>query len=662
MNDFLGRLTWDAIPIHEPPAVIAGAMMIGGFVFLVALVTYFKKWGYLWKEWFTSVDHKRIGLMYIIIAIVMLLRGFADAALMRTQQAISVGSDYGFLPPDHYNQIFTAHGVIMIFFVAMPLVVGLMNLVVPLQIGARDVAFPYLNSLSFWLFMVGMVLMMLSLVVGSFATTGWINYAPLSEKVYSPGVGVDYYIWALQISGIGTTISGINFFVTIIKMRCPGMTLMKMPVFTWTALCSNILIIISFPMMTAALALLTLDRYLGFHFFTDTAGGNPMLYVNLIWAWGHPEVYILVLPAFGVFSEVTSTFSRKPLFGYATMVYATVSITVLSFIVWLHHFFTMGAGANVNAFFGIMTTIIAIPTGVKIFNWLFTMFRGRIWFAAPMYFTVGFIITFSIGGMTGVLLAVPGADFVLHNSLFVIAHFHNVIIGGVVFACMAGLSFWCPKALGFKMNEGLGKASFWFWLVGFYVAFMPLYVLGFMGATRRISHYDFSTGWHPLFVVAFIGMLLIAIGIGCQVLQILVSVIKAKQNQDYTGDPWDGRTLEWATSSPPPFYNFARIPTVTTLEPHWDAKHNATPIFDESKPYEDIHMPRNTGVGAIIGLFAFTLSFGLIWYIWWLVAASGLAIFACVVARSLDHDIDYYVPAEEVERIENELMLRRNKA
>ncbi len=662
MIDFLGKLNWDAIPIHEPPAVIAGAGMIGGFLFLVALVTYLKKWGYLWNEWFTSVDHKRIGLMYVVVAIVMLLRGFADAALMRTQQAISVGSNFGFLPPDHYNQIFTAHGVIMIFFVAMPLVIGLMNIIVPLQIGARDVAFPYLNSLSFWLFMVGVVLMMLSLVVGSFATTGWVNYAPLSEKIYSPGVGVDYYIWALQISGIGTTISGINFFVTIIKMRCPGMTLMRMPVFTWTALCSNVLIIISFPMMAAAIALLTLDRYLGFHFFTDMGGGNPMLYVNLIWAWGHPEVYILVLPAFGIFSEVTSTFSRKPLFGYKTMVYATVSITILSFIVWVHHFFTMGAGANVNAFFGIMTTIIAIPTGVKIFNWLFTMFRGRIWFTAPMYFTIGFIITFSIGGMTGVLLAVPGADFILHNSLFVVAHFHNVIIGGVVFAIMAGLSFWCPKALGFKMNEGFGKASFWFWLVGFYVAFIPLYVLSFMGATRRISHYDYSTGWHPLFVIAFVGMLIIAVGIACQVLQILVSILKAKQNQDYTGDPWDGRTLEWATSSPPPFYNFARVPTVTSLEPHWDAKHNAKPIFDESQPYEDIHMPRNTGIGVLIGLFAFTLSFGLIWYIWWLVIASGLAIFACVVARSLDHDIDYYVPAKEVERIENELMLRRNKA
>lgn len=661
MIDFLGRLNWDAIPIHEPPAIIAGGGMVGGALLAVLLVTYFKKWGYLWREWFTSVDHKKIGVMYIIVAIIMLLRGFADAALMRTQQAISVGSNYGFLPPDHYDQIFTAHGVIMIFFVAMPLVIGLMNIVVPLQIGARDVAFPYLNSLSFWLFMIGVVLVMLSLIVGSFAQTGWVAYAPLSENQFSPGVGMDYYIWSLQISGIGTTISGINFFVTILKMRCPGMTLMKMPVFTWTALCSNILIIISFPMLTAAIAMLTLDRYLDFHFFTNEFGGDPMLYVNLIWAWGHPEVYILVLPVFGVFSEVTSTFSRKTLFGYATMVYATAAITILSFIVWLHHFFTMGAGANVNAFFGIATTIIAIPTGVKIFNWLFTMYRGRITFTTPMYFTIGFIITFSVGGMTGVLLAVPGADFVLHNSLFVIAHFHNVIIGGVVFGVMAGLTFWCPKAFGFKMNEKFGKLSFWFWLVGFYIAFMPLYVLGFMGATRRLSHYDASTGWHPLFVIAFIGMLIIAVGIGFQVLQIVVSVWKAKENQDYTGDPWDGRTLEWSTMSPPPFYNFAHVPHVDSLEPWWDHKHGKK-IFPENKPYEAIHMPKNTGIGVLIGLFGFFLGFGLIWYIWWLVIASGIGIFACIVARSFDQDIDYWVSAEEVERVEKELSLRREKA
>ena len=661
MIDIFGRLNWNSIPWSEPPAMMAGGFMVFGFIALVIGITYFKKWNYLWTEWFTTVDHKRIGVMYIIVAIVMLLRGFSDAALMRTQQAISVGNNYGFLPPDHYDQIFTAHGVIMIFFVAMPFVIGLMNIIVPLQIGARDVAFPYLNSLSFWLFIVGVILVMLCLIVGSFAETGWVAYAPLSENQFSPGVGVDYYIWALQISGIGTTISGINFFVTILKMRCPGMSLMKMPVFTWTSLCANILIIISFPMLTVALGLLTLDRYLDFHFFTNDMAGDPMLYVNLIWAWGHPEVYILVLPVFGVFSEVTSTFSRKKLFGYGTMVYATCAITILSFVVWLHHFFTMGAGANVNAFFGIMTTIIAIPTGVKIFNWLFTMYRGRITFTTPMYFTIGFIITFSIGGMTGVLLAVPGADFLLHNSLFLIAHFHNVIIGGVVFGVMSGFAFWFPKATGFKLNDKLGRASFWCWLVGFYVAFVPLYILGFMGATRRLSHYDASTGWQPLFVIAFVGMLIIAAGIGFQVLQIVVSIIQHKKHQDFTGDPWDGRTLEWATMSPPPFYNFAHVPTVESLEPWWDHKHGKK-IFPENKPYEDIHMPKNTGIGFMIGMLGFTLSFGLIWYMWWLVIASGLGIFVCVVARSFDQDIDYFVPAKEIEEIEKELSLRREKA
>lgn len=662
MLNLLGKLNLAAIPFDEPPAMIAGLGMIGGAIAVLLLITYLRKWKWLWTEWLTSVDHKRIGIMYVIVAVVMLLRGFADALLMRTQQALAVGANYGYLPPSHYDQIFTAHGVIMIFFVAMPLVIGLMNLVVPLQIGARDVAFPYLNSLSFWLFIVGVFLAMISLIVGEFAQTGWLAYPPLSEMQYSPGVGVDYYLWALQISGIGTLISGINFFVTIIKMRCPGMTLMRMPVFTWTSLCANILIIISFPILTVCLALLSLDRYLDFHFFTNEMGGNPMMYINMIWAWGHPEVYILVLPVFGIFSEVTSTFSRKPLFGYTTMVYATACITILSFIVWLHHFFTMGAGANVNAFFGITTMIIAIPTGVKIFNWLFTMYRGRVTLSVPMLWTVAFMVTFSIGGMTGVLMSVPGADFLLHNSLFLIAHFHNTIIGGVVFGVMAGLNFWWPKAVGFKLNEKLGKASFWCWLVGFYLAFMPLYALGFMGATRRLSHYDAATGWHPFFVVALIGALIIFAGIGFQLLQIIVSIIKREEYRDVSGDPWDGRTLEWSTSSPPPFYNFAFVPEVNSLEPFWDAKHakSTANLTAASRPhYEAIHMPKNTGIGVIIGLLACAFGFAMVWYIWWLAIASGVGIFACVVARSFDYDIDYYVTPEEVERIENEISRRK---
>lgn len=465
-----GKLTLDAVPYHEPIIMITlTAVALMGLAIAGGL-TYFKKWNYLWTEWLTSVDHKKIGIMYILVALVMLLRGFADAIMMRGQLAVASAGSEGFLPPHHYDQIFTAHGVIMIFFMAMPFMVGLMNIVVPLQIGARDVAFPFLNSLSFWLFVVGVALINISLGVGEFAQTGWLAYPPLSGIEYSPGVGVDYWIWSLQISGLGTLLTGVNFFVTIMKMRAPGMTLMKMPVFTWTALCTNILILAAFPVLTVTIALLTFDRYLGTHFFTNDLGGNQMMYVNLIWVWGHPEVYILILPAFGIFSEVVATFTKKKLFGYTSLVWATAVITILSFVVWLHHFFTMGAGANVNAFFGIATMIISIPTGVKIFNWLFTMYRGRIEFTTPIIWTIGFLITFSIGGMTGVLLAVPGADFVLHNSLFLIAHFHNVIIGGVVFGYLAGFAYWFPKAFGFKLNEKLGRISAYLWITGFFVA------------------------------------------------------------------------------------------------------------------------------------------------------------------------------------------------
>ncbi|MBP9741989.1 MAG: cytochrome o ubiquinol oxidase subunit I [Burkholderiales bacterium] len=656
-NPLFGKLGIDAIPFNELPAMLAGGGMVGGFIALVLLITYLKKWKWLWTEWLTSVDHKKIGVMYIIVAIVMLVRGFSDALLMRSQQAMAVGANHGFLPPHHYDQIFTAHGVIMIFFMAMPFIVGLMNVVIPLQIGARDVAFPFLNSLSFWLFVVGVILVMLCLIVGEFGQTGWLAYPPLSEKFYSPGVGVDYYIWALQISGIGTLLTGINFFVTIIKMRCPGMTLFRMPVFVWTALCANILIIIAFPVLTVTLGMLALDRYLDFHFFSNDFGGNPMMYVNMIWIWGHPEVYILVLPAFGIFSEVVSTFSHKRLFGYMTMVWATFAITILSFIVWLHHFFTMGAGANVNAFFGIATMIISIPTGVKIFNWLFTMYRGRIVFTSPMYWTLGFLVTFSIGGMTGVLLAVPGADFLLHNSLFLIAHFHNVIIGGVFFGYTAGLVYWFPKAFGFKLSEKLGKSIFWCWLVGFYLAFMPLYILGFMGATRRLSHYEYATGWHPYFVIALIGALIIFIGINIQLFQVPWAIFQRKKN--IAGrDPWNGRTLEWDTASPPPFYNFAHVPVVHSVEPHWDNKQYKLkhPEYKDTRPYEDIHMPRNTGVGFVIAFLAFLFSFGMIWYIWWLAAICAVGMFISVVYRSFDYDIDYYVSAAEVEKIENEIL------
>ncbi|MBN3772866.1 MULTISPECIES: cytochrome o ubiquinol oxidase subunit I [Burkholderia] len=653
-----GKLTLSAIPFDQPIIMGAGAFMGLVVLGILAALTISGRWKWLWTQWLTTVDHKKLGVMYIIVALIMLLRGFADAIMMRMQLALSYNGP-GYLPPHHYDQVFTAHGVIMIFFMAMVFMVGLMNLIVPLQIGARDVAFPFINSLSFWMTAVSAILINVSLVIGEFAQTGWLAYPPLSELQFSPGVGVDYYLWALQISGVGTLLTGVNFFVTIIKMRAPGMTLMKMPVFTWTALCTNVLIMASFPILTATLALLGLDRYLGMHFFTNEAGGNAMLYLNLIWAWGHPEVYILILPAFGIFSEVISTFAKKPLFGYKTMVYATCAIMVLSFLVWLHHFFTMGSGANVNAFFGIMTMIIAIPTGVKVFNWLFTMYRGRIEFTTPVLWTIGFMVTFTLGGMTGVMMAIPGADFVLHNSLFLIAHFHNVIIGGVLFGYLAGFNYWFPKAFGFKLNEKLGKAAFWFWQIGFYVAFVPLYVLGFMGMTRRINHYD-NPAWHPWLLVAAFGAVLIAIGIACQLLQLVVSIRNRNlpEYRDTTGDPWGGRTLEWATSSPPADYNFAVIPQVRTLDAYADMKARG-----EGRPnpaaIRDIHMPSNTCAGLVIAIFSLVLGFALVWHIWWMAIGGLVGIVATLVIYSSRDNDGYYIPASTVRKIEDKQPTQR---
>ncbi|AUA34434.1 cytochrome o ubiquinol oxidase subunit I [Pseudomonas fulva] len=649
-----GKLSLEAIPYHEPIVMVTLAIIALGGIAVVGAITYFRKWSYLWTEWLTTVDHKKIGVMYIIVAMVMLLRGFADAIMMRTQLAVATGGSEGYLPPEHYDQIFTAHGVIMIIFMAMPFFTGLMNLAVPLQIGARDVAFPFLNSLSFYLLLAGVLLVNISLGVGEFAKTGWVAYPPLAGIQYSPGVGVDYYIWALQLSGLGTTLTGVNFLVTVMKMRAPGMKLMDMPIFTWTCTWANVLIVASFPILTAALALLTVDRYLDFHIFTNELGGNPMMYVNLFWAWGHPEVYILILPAFGVFSEVTSTFSGKRLFGHHAMIYASGAIAVLGFAVWLHHFFTMGAGASVNTFFGLATMLISIPTGVKLFNWLFTIYQGRLRFTAPILWTLGFMITFSIGGMTGVLLAVPGADFVLHNSLFVIAHFHNVIIGGAVFGYIAGFAYWFPKAFGFTLNEKWGKAAFWFWISGFYVAFMPLYALGFMGMTRRLNHSD-NPLWEPYLYVAVVGAVLILFGIACQLIQLFVSVRDRHQNLDVTGDPWGGRTLEWSTSSPPPFYNFAHMPEKVGLDAWHEAK-EAGVAYKVPGKYEAIHMPSNTSTGLFMGLFLTIFGFAFIWHIWWLVGASLVATIAVFVRHAARDDQGYMVPAEEVARIEGERM------
>jgi cytochrome o ubiquinol oxidase subunit I len=646
-----GRLTWEAIPYHEPILLWTFvAVAIGGAAVLGA-ITYFRVWGVLWTDWITSIDHKKIGIMYVILGLVMLLRGFSDAIMMRAQQAFAFNGSEGFLPPHHYDQIFTAHGVIMIFFVAMPLVTGLMNFVVPLQIGARDVAFPFLNNFSFWMTTFGAGLTMMSLFVGEFARTGWLAYPPLSGIAFSPDVGVDYYIWSLQIAGVGTLLSGVNLIATIVKMRAPGMTLMKMPIFTWTALCTNVLIVAAFPVLTAVLALLSLDRYVGTNFFTNDLGGNAMMYVNLIWIWGHPEVYILILPAFGIFSEVVSTFCSKRLFGYASMVYATVVITILSYLVWLHHFFTMGSGASVNSFFGITTMIISIPTGAKIFNWLFTMYRGRIRYELPMLWTIGFMITFVIGGMTGVLLAVPPADFVLHNSLFLVAHFHNVIIGGVLFGMLAGITYWWPKAFGFKLESFWGHISFWCWVVGFYFAFMPLYVLGLMGVTRRMNHFD-DPSLQIWFVIAAFGALLIALGIACFIIQLVVSFIRRESLRDFTGDPWDGRTLEWSTSSPPPAYNFAFTPIIRDNDAWYDMKAN-----QYARPKEGfipIHMPANTWAGFVIAALAAVCGFALIWHMYLIAGIGFAAMLAATIVHTFNYKRDFYVSKEEVLRVEGD--------
>ena len=647
----LGKLTWGAIPFDQPIPLIAaglvGAAMFGVLVW-VAVKGHLL---YLWREWITSVDHKRIGEMYTILALVMLLRGFTDAIMMRTQQALAFQSP-GYLPPEHYNQIFSAHGTLMIFFVAMPFMIGLMNFVVPLQLGIRDVAFPTLNSVGFWLTATGALLVNISLVVGEFARTGWLPYPPLSELTYSPGVGPDYYLWALEISGIGTLLSGVNLVTTILKVHAPGMTYMRMPMFCWTSLASNLLIVAAFPILTATLAMLLLDRYLGFHFFTNEAGGNVMMFMNLIWAWGHPEVYILILPAFGVFSEVVSTFSRKPLFGYRSMVMATMAICLLSFTVWLHHFFTMGAGADVNAIFGIMSMIIAVPTGVKVFNWLFTMFGGRVVFAPPMLWALGFMVTFVIGGMTGVLLAVPPVDFVLHNSLFLVAHFHNVIIGGVLFGGFAGYNYWFPKAFGFRLHQGLGKAAFWCWLIGFYLAFGPLYVLGLEGMTRRMQHYDVPE-WHPWLLVAAGGAAVILAGIVLQVIQLAVSIRNRVALRDTTGDPWNGRSLEWATPSPPPAFNFPVLPNVDGGDAYWGIKQRAlaNPTLIGEPAYTDIEMPKNSPTGFVCAFFATIMGFALIWHIWWMVAVAALGAFATFVVFAWRDVPEYIVPAYTVARI-----------
>ncbi|WP_395666239.1 cbb3-type cytochrome c oxidase subunit I [Methylocella sp.] len=654
----LGRFVWNELPFvraWEHPAASevigagAGSIVIIGAVFVIVLITGLGKWRYLWAEWLTSVDHKKIGVMYILLAFVMLSRALIEAVLMRMQQAAAIQSP-GFLSPEHFAQLFSTHGSIMIFFMAMPFLVGLINYVMPLQIGSRDVAFPLLNSISLWLTGGAAGLMMGSLVIGEFSTGGWSGYPPYTEMAFSPGVGTDYWIWAVTLGSIGSTLTGINFVVTIYKMRCPGMRLMRMPLFVWTALCASVLMIFAMPPLTVATALLALDRYLGFHFFTNDLGGNMMNYANLFWLFGHPEVYILILPAFGVYSEVVSTFSSKELYGYTSLVIATAVIAVLSFTVWVHHFFTMGQNADINAAFGIATMTIGVPTGVKIYDWIWTMYRGEVRFTAPMLYSLAFMMTFVLGGLTGIMLAFPPLDYLVHNTLFLVAHFHNMLIPGLLYGMLAGYHYWFPKAFGFRLNEKWGRISFGCWVVGFYLAFMPLYVLGAAGVARRTEGM-FDPIFRPWLYVAGVGALILFAALAALVVQLWVSVRERHANGVFAGDPWDGRGLEWSTSAPPPEYNFAVIPSVHSRDPFFDSKRRRT-AYAPPASYQDIELSRNSMTGPVIGVAGAATAFGLVWHMWWLAVIGLLAVIVAVIARSVARETRRIIPASEIERAE----------
>ncbi len=657
--DVLGRFAWHDLPfvrawqnptINELIGAGAGALVIVGAVVTIALLTRYRLWGRLWSEWLTSLDHKKIGIMYVVIALVMLSRAVVEAVLMRMQQAAAVG-DPGFLSSDHFAQLFSTHGSIMVFFMAMPFLTGVINYVVPLQIGARDMAFPWANAIALSLTGGGAALMMASLVVGQFSTGGWSGYPPYTGLAFSPDVGPDYWIWAVTMGSIGSTLGGINIACTIFKLRAPGMTYMRMPMFCWTSLCTSILMIFAMPPLTVATALLALDRYLGFHFFTNDLGGNMMNYANLFWLFGHPEVYILILPAFGIYSEVVSTFSSKELYGYASLVWATMAIAVLSFTVWVHHFFTMGQSANINAVFGIATMTIGVPTGVKIYDWIWTMFRGEVRFSVPMLYALAFMVTFVIGGFTGIILAIPPLDYVFHNTLFLVAHFHNMLIPGLLYGLLAGYTYWFPKAFGFRLNERWGRIAFTCWVVGFYLAFMPLYVLGASGMARRTSEI-FEPDFRPWLYVACVGALVVFGALVSLIVQLVVSIRERDKTRVFAGDPWDGRSLEWSTASPPPEYNFAVIPHVDARDAFYDGKRDDG-YYRRDARYDDISVPKNSVTAVAIGAAATGASFGLVWHMWWLAVAAGLGIVAAIILRSFVRGAHLVIPSAEVTRIED---------
>ena len=643
-----GKLTLSDLP-HEWFTLGGTVSALLGGLTIALYLHKTKKWGWLWKDWLTSTDPKKIGIMYLITALFMFARGGLDAIMIWAQQALAP-LGLGYLTPTHFQEIFTAHGSIMILFVTMGLIFGILNIIIPLQIGARDVASPLLNTLGFWLYVAGCLLMNVFFVFGgTFSNVGWLGTMPLAGIDLSPGVGVDYWIWAIQVSGLGTILGGVNFIMTILKMRAPGMTLMKMPLFTWMSLYSMIMVLAIFPILSATTALLWFDRTMGMNLFTADNGGNLMMYMNLIWAWGHPEVYVLILPIYGIYSEIVSTFSGKRYHAYKATVVAGALVTFFSMLVWVHHFFTMGAAASVNAFFGLMSLLIAIPTAMLVFSWLMTMIKGKIQLKTPMYWFLGFIATFGFGGITGVMMGVPGIDFQVHNSLFLVAHFHNMVVGGALFGIFGGIAYWFPKIAGFRLHEGLGKAAFWCWLIGFYLSFMPLYILGLMGAPRRLDTYDMETGWHLLFVAAFIGGLVITLGVVFQLLQIAVSIRQRDKLKVNAQDPWDGRTLEWATHTPVPVYNFAVLPPVPSRDPYWDIKQQG----GLPKPkYEDIHMPKNTASGIYISGLLFVLGFAMVWHIWWLAIVCFIGALAVFIQRAFDEDTSYIITAKELEKME----------
>jgi cytochrome o ubiquinol oxidase subunit 1 len=656
-SPLLGRLTLSAIPYTSP--IVDGAFVFaaGAAVIVIAAITLSGRWGYLFREWLTTLDHKKIGVMYVIVGLVMMFRGFIDGLMIRTQQMMADGPHspghlqalHGYLPPFHFDQIYSSHGVIMILLAVTPLLTGLSNIIVPLQIGARDMAFPYLNAVGLWLTAVAAALVMLSLFVGDFSHDGWIGLIPLTELPYSPGVGVDYWMWAIQIGSVGTTLNAINMIATIVKLRAPGMTWSRLPFVVWTSLTTNIIALTAFPILGVALAMLGADRYLGTHFFTAGLGGNLMLYTNLFWIWGHPEVYFVVLPAFGFISEIIPTFAEKPLFGYATMVIATFAIGGISWGVWLHHFFTMGAGPGINIFFSTATMLVGIPTGVKVFNWALTLWRGRLRFEPPMLWALGALFLLLVGGLTGMMLAIPAINYTVHNSVFVVAHFHCMMLL-IAYAIFGAIIFWFPKLFGFHLDAPSARANFWSFSVGTVLVFGAMFALGLMGMTRRLDYLS-NPGYEPLLIVEEIGIFFYCVSVYYFAKMIWVSIRDRARNRA-GADCWTtGRTLEWLTRTPVPFYNYAVIPVVNERdELAWRRERGVESVQPDITA--DIHLPKNTVAPLLIGALSMGFGFGMVWRIWWLAGLSLLGIIAVVIARSFVRQTEFVLTAEELRRHE----------